>query len=322
MTTFNGCPYLEQQLASAASQLRLPDEIVIGDDQSTDETARVVERFAAAHSIPTHFTRNATRLGSTVNFERTITRCRGDIVVFADQDDVWLPQKLARLEAAFASDPRVDYAFSDGFLIDPEGKRVEGTIFSSMGFEDGERQRFRSGAPFEVLLKRNVVAGAALAVKRASLERLMPFEPGWVHDYFIACCLALVGRGVVIDEPLIEYRRHASQQIGVARPNVGDAVSLARRQGAAFCRQQLRNFEGLEPRFRALGIAPAHPVFQTLREKVRFLRARAQMREAPWLAPALLWRSFRRGDYRRYSVGWRQTLLDMIAVGHAVRSPG
>jgi glycosyltransferase involved in cell wall biosynthesis len=64
LTTYDGCPFVSPQLESIAAQHRRPDEIVIGDDQSSDATALIVEWFAAGSGIPTHWRSNATRMSS------------------------------------------------------------------------------------------------------------------------------------------------------------------------------------------------------------------------------------------------------------------
>lgn len=315
LATYNGLPYLGSQLESMATQIRAPDEIVIGDDQSSDDTALVVERFAARHRIPTHWQRNPTRVGSSRNFELVIGRCSGDIVVFADQDDLWMPHKLARLEAALAADPGAAYVFSDGLLIDGRGKALPGTLFGSLAFNATERAAFRAGSALGVLVKHNVVVGATLAVRRAALLRLLPFETGWVHDYYLALGLTALGRGIVLDEPLIHYRRHARQQIGVADITWKAAIRLARRQSSEQSRLESVNFERLRLRLLALGVDRELCSLEVLSGKARFMAQRAEMRARPGGAPPLIWRALRDGGYGQYGVGWRQLVIDLVALG-------
>jgi glycosyltransferase involved in cell wall biosynthesis len=315
LTTCNGCPYIGAQLESMAQQTRPPDEIVIGDDQSSDDTARVVEKFASRHGIPTYWQRNGTRLGSSRNFEHVVARCRGDIVVFADQDDVWVPRKLDRIEEALAADPGATYVFSDGLLIDESGALLPGTLFQAAPFDATERAAFRNGGALDVLIKHNVVTGATLAVRRSALLRLVPFVPGWVHDYYLALGLAVLGRGIVLDECLIHYRRHSRQQIGLASRRWKALVALARLQDAAQSRQAAEGFEDLRDRLLALGVNPQLTFLDELSGKARFLMRRAEMRARPTRAPLMMWQGFREGGYQRYALGWRQAVVDLVALG-------
>ena len=321
MTTYNGARYVAAQLESIAAQTCRPDELVIGDDQSRDDTAAVVGAFAQRHpGMAVRFERNRERLGSTRNFEQVARRCRGDLVVFADQDDLWLPQRLARVAATFAANADASYVFSDGLLIDEDGDAVTGTLFSSVGFTSAEQAAYRNGDGLRVLLRHNDVTGAALAVRRADLIRTLPFEPGWIHDYFIAFLLEAMGRGICLAEPLIRYRCHRNQQVGVARQGLAQALAYARKQTAAYCRREAQNFQALRARLATRGLAPTHPLPATLDDKCRFIIQRARMRTEPLSAPGLLWRALRRGDYVRYGLGWRQAVVDLMAVALAVRA--
>jgi glycosyltransferase involved in cell wall biosynthesis len=315
LITHDAGPYLDLQLDSIARQTRLPDEIVIGDDRSSDGTLAVIERFAAGQGVPVHWERSPERLGASRNLERVIGRCRGDIVVLADQDDVWLPHKLARLEAALAAAPDAGGVFSDGLLIDAGGRHLPGTLFGWLGFGAAERARFRNGGALQELIKRNVVVGATLAVRRSALLRLVPFEPGWVHDYYLALALTALGGALVIDEPLIEYRRHPGQQVGIADARWATAVALARRQSAVRSRQEASQFERLGGHLAALGLAADDAMLRAFEGKARFLAQRAEMRARRRRAPGLMWRGLRDGGYRRYGAGYKQLLLDLLALG-------
>ncbi|GAG35502.1 unnamed protein product, partial [marine sediment metagenome] len=113
MCTCNGAAFLPEQLASIAAQTRRPDELVVCDDHSTDKTVSIVESFAAKAGFDVRLVVNAQPLGATKNFEKAIGLCGGDIIALSDQDDVWLPGKLSRIEAALAGSPAAAMVFAD-----------------------------------------------------------------------------------------------------------------------------------------------------------------------------------------------------------------
>ena len=117
MATYNGARFLPAQLASIAAQTRPPDELVVGDDQSSDATEQVIADFASRVPFPVRFTRNPARLGSSQNFVACLERCTGDVVLLTDQDDEWLPARIERTLAALEAHPAAAYAFSDLSLI-------------------------------------------------------------------------------------------------------------------------------------------------------------------------------------------------------------
>ena len=104
MCTFNGGPFLGEQLQSIAAQDRPPDELVICDDGSTDETLDAVGRFARSVPLPVRLEINRQRLGSSANFAKAVGMCRGDWIFLADQDDFWPKGKVRRM-----LEPRRDF---------------------------------------------------------------------------------------------------------------------------------------------------------------------------------------------------------------------
>src|SRR4030095_10826576 len=118
MCTYNGARYVGEQLDSIASQTRPPDELVVCDDRSSDETVQIVEQFAASAKFPVSLEVNSQNLGSTKNFEKAIEICEGDLIALADQDDVWVPSKLEIIEREFDAVPASGLVFTDAEVVD------------------------------------------------------------------------------------------------------------------------------------------------------------------------------------------------------------
>jgi glycosyltransferase involved in cell wall biosynthesis len=93
----NGARFLGEQLSSLCAQRRLPDEVVVGDDASDDDSVAIIEKFSAEAPFPVRLIRNSSRLGVRGNFQKVIAHCVHDLIALCDQDDVWLPEKLAVL---------------------------------------------------------------------------------------------------------------------------------------------------------------------------------------------------------------------------------
>src|SRR5487761_1087652 len=171
MCTYNGSRFLPEQLASIAKQTRLPDEMVICDDGSTDSTPEIVEDFARSVPFPVRFFRNPQNLGSTKNFEQAIGLCTGDLIALSDQDDIWLPEKLAHQAEMLERDPNLGGVFTDGILVDDNSKPIGKQLWASHSFTRREQRLFQRGKTLSVLLRKNVVTGATLMV-RASVRPL------------------------------------------------------------------------------------------------------------------------------------------------------
>ncbi len=105
MATYNGERFIRQQLDSFTRQTLPPSELVICDDGSTDSTLSIINDFSPSAPFPVVIVHNSARLGYTANFLQAARMCQGELIAFSDQDDEWLPQKLARvLQASRESD--------------------------------------------------------------------------------------------------------------------------------------------------------------------------------------------------------------------------
>src|ERR1700728_4505611 len=106
LCTYNGERFLRHQLESIQQQTRLPDELVVCDDRSTDQTLAIVRELAGTVSFPVVIDQNHETLGSARNFEKAIRLCTGDLIALSDQYDIWYPNRLQRSDQEFVAHPR------------------------------------------------------------------------------------------------------------------------------------------------------------------------------------------------------------------------
>lgn len=219
MCTYNGSKYIKEQLASILFQTRLPDELVICDDGSADDTVNIIKGLLENTSVPVRLYVNEKNLGSTKNFERAVNRCMGDIIVLSDQDDVWNVDKLHQLERIFIENPYCGGVFSNASVVDDQLSPLGYTLWDAVLFNNRERQDFFHGKPFNVLLKHNVVTGATMAFRSSYKKDILPIPDIWIHDAWIILIISTLSDIIPIAEPLIKYRQSAGQQIGM--DNIG-----------------------------------------------------------------------------------------------------
>jgi glycosyltransferase involved in cell wall biosynthesis len=215
LCTFNGERYLGEQLQSIAAQTILPSELVVCDDASSDNTLGILEAFASVSPFPVRIFRNEQRLGSTRNFEKAIRLCEAEIIALSDQDDVWYPHKLEELGTLLTSG--ADLVFSDADVVDARLTHQGYRLWETVLFGRREQLRVEKGKAFDVLLRRNVVTGATMAFRSGLREFVLPIPEIWVHDGWIALHAAAVGNIMHVEEPLVAYRQHGSNQIGANR---------------------------------------------------------------------------------------------------------
>lgn len=220
LCTYNGAAYLQQQLASLLSQSRRPDEIVIGDDGSTDTSWAMLQAFAeeaGTLGIHVYLTRHAVNLGYVENFSAMLQHATGDLVFLCDQDDIWRADKLDVMTNCFLQDPSLVLLHSDARLVDEGGSSLQHGLFEHLELSEAERQRVRDGAAFDVNLRRNIVTGATAAMRRVVVEKALPVGKGWVHDAWLGIIASALGRVDFLDAPLIDYRQHDNNQIGIRK---------------------------------------------------------------------------------------------------------
>jgi len=312
LCTFNGARFLGEQLRSIAAQRRRPDELVVTDDGSTDATVEMIQRFAAGAAFDVRWEVNSRTLGPAGNFERAVSLCRGDVIALCDQDDVWMPHKLARIESAFAAKPNLGFVFSDALLIDARNRLQPGSLWSAIPMARRARREMADGAVFDVLLRGNVVAGASMAFRASHRDMLLPIPGTWLHDEWFALLLAAAAPCKAIAEPLFQYRRHAGQQIGAS---------------GGLWRQFRRGMSQKRDHFEAVAanhVAARNRLLQfhasleggreagLLEEKIEHYRAKARMREPKARRLPLVVAELLRRHYARFSRGWKSGAQDLF----------
>lgn len=315
--THNGARYLREQLDSILAQTHAVAEIVLSDDASRDGTVELAEQVIEEHRATDAATpslvvlRNPVALGVTANFEQALTAASGDLIALSDQDDVWHHDRIERALAAFARRPGAELAAAEARLVDENGVPLGTTLFGTLGVDVPLRLRLESDAAFDELLKRNVVTGATMMVARALVQRAAPFPASWVHDEWLAM-IASVGGGVaIVPEPVIDYRQHGGNQIGVARLGPGGKLARLREARTARNAQLLQRARDLADRLPAISgddsgvVAAAHAklAHERMRQAIparRFERIRPIFRE---------WRT---GAYERYGRGVQDVLRDLV----------
>ncbi len=318
LCTYNGEKFLGQQLESILVQSLLPQEIVVSDDGSTDGTLEVVrgvltpEVLAETGISLTILTRQKP-LGVTRNFESALAACSGAFISLCDQDDVWRPDRLARLRAGFSSDD-VLLVHSDARMVDSEGLPLGDTLFASLGARRRELNREQGPTAFEVLVRRNLVTGATAMVRRQLVVAARPFPASWVHDHWLAVVASLGGRIVVDRGQLIDYRQHGANQIGATKLTASVAVDLLAQSRRGRHEDRVERIEELNRRLIAgeLSATDAQRAFVAGKLRHELIRLGMPLgRIARWPSVA---RELVTGRYHRFSRGIIDVVRDALSL--------
>ena len=213
LCTYNGERFLPEQLDSILNQTRLPDELIVCDDNSSDKTLDLLQAFADTAPFPVKIVQNKSNLGSTQNFLQAIHLCSGTLIALADQDDLWHASRLQHSEKLLLEHPEAGMTFSDGTLIDDHSKPLPGKLWTNFGFSDIIQQRL-AAKDYLVCVQLRFVTGATVLFRTSLRDLCFPVGEGWIHDEWLAASAPLFSELCPLSEDLICYRLHASQQVG------------------------------------------------------------------------------------------------------------
>lgn len=310
MATCNGGSFIADQLASLAAQSRRPDQLVICDDASEDDTLEKIEVFRAQAPFEIRTEENPQRLGVTANFEKAISLCDGEIILLADQDDVWAPEKVERLVGSLENHPEWGMAFCNGNVMDSELVPLGYDLWQALFFDLQEQNRVRTGEAPHVFMRHVVAAGNTLAFRSSYRSVLLPFpDLPSVHDAWVAFIIACLSGCGILPEPLIRYRLHSDNLIGIHRFGWRDQIRQARRQieedafgqGARFFEMARDRLEGQLP----------PDLESSIEEKILHSRTRSAMDERFFVRLPAIYTEWRMGRYRRCAYGLKSLAQDL-----------
>jgi glycosyltransferase involved in cell wall biosynthesis len=329
MGTYQGERYLEEQLATIVAQTRPPDALYVSDDASADDTLGVLKRFAETAPFPVEVITSDGRLGVTHNYERVIAAAEGDVIVLSDQDDRWLPHRVERIEREFAADDATCLTFSDAYLINSQNRRTGDRLWAIAGFSRAQQKRMRRD-PFGQLMGRSIVSGCTLAFRAECRRLLVPFPQEETasavrvfHDRWISIVLAVACGVTLIEEPLVEYRIHPRQRVGIPALQIRKLVpsSLLRWRSAAVPTRE--HTARLEATIALLSIVrervdahltgpPRIEAMARVEEAIAHLRAREAIDGSRLQRLPAVLREALTGRYHRYSLGTASAAADLV----------
>lgn len=236
--TYNGAYFISQQLESILMQTIPPSEIIISDDHSSDNTLEIVQQICQKFQFSNLEIRMGKKLGVVHNFLSTIAYAKSEYIFLADQDDIWLPNKAEEFLNAFAKleQNQPTLVFSDASLIDGQGNKLSESFFAYQGISKNIMKD-------DSILYRNCVQGASCAINRDLQQlvveslSLININNLYMHDWWIALLARYYGQYQCINKPLLEYRQHGKNQVGVFNKNFRFIYYITR------FKQYLNNFK-------------------------------------------------------------------------------
>jgi glycosyltransferase involved in cell wall biosynthesis len=316
MATYQGARFLSEQLESFLAQTLLPNELCVSDDGSDDGTLDIVQKFAERAPFAVKVAANLAPAGAGSNFQNAAQQCTGDIILFSDQDDVWLAEHIERLVAPMQLDSRIVAVASNSMYVTQSLELTGVTLEQSERIPTGLRNATMRLPPnqFELVLRHRISAGHGMAFRTWILPLLTPFSDHWIYDQWVFILAAAAGFVTYEPRPLTLHRQHGQQHVKNRKrtlrswATVSAAVPLSRQHSEVEKwrdlltrlqdrRQLVRDYDSAE---------------RSLEEKLNFVTHREQIRSAPLASRIpLITSELIKGKYHRLGRGFITLARDL-----------
>ena len=240
LSAYNGARHIAEQIESIRAQSFTDWKLIVRDDGSTDNTVDIVNSLSAGDDRIELVADARGNIGPWASFGEllTIAHDRGaDYVFLADQDDVWVSDKMEKqLSLLRSMEGKPGLIHSDLKIVDED---LQETHRSFMEFQ---RSSYDASDPLRTLLIHNAVVGCTIGVNRALLDFALPIPGGAWHDWWLALSAAATGTIKSTRDSTVLYRQHSHNVVGGAvAPRRNFLGSLAT-SPVDFTRKSLRAF--------------------------------------------------------------------------------
>ncbi|HSF96469.1 MAG TPA: glycosyltransferase family 2 protein, partial [Thermohalobaculum sp.] len=217
LATYNGARFLGELLASLDAQTDQDWVLVARDDGSADASVAMLQDWGAAHPGRFRLVEDGrATLGASGNFGALLAESRADHFLLCDQDDVWMPDKVARLRAAMLAAEAAHGAetpiivHTDMTVADADLRTAAPSFWRHQRLAWPDRD-----APWIILALQNSITGCAMIGNAALRDRALPIpDEAMMHDWWLALVAASMGRIIDDPEPSVHYRQHEGNALG------------------------------------------------------------------------------------------------------------
>lgn len=208
IAAYNGEKYIREQLESILNQSVKPQEVIICDDGSTDDTVKICKNFIEQNGLDNWAVfENDENKGYCYNFYGAINKCSGDVIFLADQDDKWQEKKIERMTAVLKENQDIVVLSSRYDVIDSNGNIIENSKITYLGdVFDGSIEYL----DYNSFIGCSYIRGFSMCFRKEIKEILKPFDFKSLlsHDWYICMLGTLLGKTAVLNEKLGYYRYH------------------------------------------------------------------------------------------------------------------
>ena len=309
MTTYKSTKYMREQLESIFCQTRLPDELIICDDASPDDTYEQLQEIIklAPDTIEIKLFRNPYNIGFVKNFEAAFSRCTGEIIFPSDADDYWENEKIDLLSAALEKNPSAVYAFCDATVINSEGEVILNSLCSTWDIRDNKQ----NGTEVSILVakRKGCPHGMVSCFRRSLLMHSVPFQKNIGHDEWLSLIASCYGDVIYVDEKLVQYRRHNCNTSG-NKPSIWKRLNTWSRESWFTHAEDIR--DAFTFFLRKYGDLAQPELLQVVNKQIRFQTVLVDIIERKPFGGLRLLREYLSGRYTEFRGTWKTLVFDEL----------
>lgn len=211
MATYNGEKYIEDQINSIINQTYKNWTLLIRDDGSKDKTLDIIKKYEKVDKRIILLRDNKNNLGFVKNFEELLKNSKSEFVMFSDQDDYWLENKLEVYSNELNKFSKEELEkplllHSNSFICD-ENLKIKKEKFINSKIAS---QYAKNGYFFAY-----IVQGSTVLINKELIDIGLPFlENVTLHDRYFHLLIEFFGSRIFIDKSLTKYRQHSNNAIG------------------------------------------------------------------------------------------------------------
>lgn len=206
MPVYNNERYVEQAIESVLDQTYRDFELIVTDDGSTDHSFDIASRLQRKSKVPFHLIRLDRNRGISTARNVAIERSNGQFLVFADSDDIQMPDRLERSVSRIKDDPKLDMMFFDCEMMDAEGR----PLHRNKGYPDDMNA---DNALLHQLRRNHLWIGLSTIRKTPDIRLDPDLQTSEDYDLFFRLLLKNY-RLAIVREPVLWYRLHQSNNSG------------------------------------------------------------------------------------------------------------
>ncbi|RXT04507.1 glycosyltransferase family 2 protein [Ammoniphilus sp. CFH 90114] len=243
LSTYNGSKYLNELLSSIINQTYKEWRLIIRDDGSTDDTMNLIRNYSEKHPKKISIIYDHRNLGPSLSFSELLKYCDANYIMFCDQDDVWLNnkieltiEKMHLLEREFPSKPLLLH--TDLLVVDEHLQLISKSFWHYQNLNSTNKN-------LNHLLVQNIVTGCTMMINKRLKELACPIpNHAIMHDWWIGLVASLYSGIHHMNVPLILYRQHSENNTGAKKYSlkylaskygkVNESIKRIFNQGASF----------------------------------------------------------------------------------------